>query len=124
MSGLNWDRLQREAERAYEDEARRRRKLGEQATADAEELADKVKRAGRRAADALQFTGDQSVYIMKGTVLLAHLPPSSMWNVVTTPEGSELQTLLLSPSRGEYVQGPCYKAGEWSWCGRGMPHGA
>jgi hypothetical protein len=114
---INWDRLQREAAAAYAKEAERRRKLGEAATADAEEL------AGRSASprDAIDQVADQSVYVYQGQVMLAHLPPSTMWSLVETPRGMELRTLLLSSTTRAYVPGPSWAPGEWNFVGRGHP---
>jgi hypothetical protein len=124
MSGVNFDRMEREAQEAYREQARRRQLAGERATAEAEELAHRLNRDGTAAKDAAGALADQSVYIYRGPILLAHLPASSMWTPVETDEGMALTTMLLSPSQGHYVAGPSFKAGEWTFCGRGTPDGS
>ena len=116
---INWERLRREAEEAYREEARRRQKIGEEATADAEELAARVRQ--KDGATAWGEVGEQDVYVYRGPVMLAHLPPSTLFNPTETPKGMALRTQLLSPSRGHYVEGPSWEPGEWTFAGRGHP---
>lgn len=121
MSEINWDKLQHEAEKAYEDEARRRRKAGEQATAEAEELAAALVRAGKVGAHGPDAAADQTVYAYRGPIMLGHFPPSTRWVAQETPEGMACQVLLFSLTEERYVFGPLYKPGEWTYCGRGLP---
>ena len=115
---INWERLRREAEEAYRKEAERRRKIGEQAMEDAEQLARKAEVERARGVDVV---ADQSVYVYNGPVMLAHLPASTLFNPTETPKGMALRTQLLSPSRGHYVEGPSWEPGEWTFAGRGHP---
>lgn len=134
MSRFDWDKLRRHAEQEYEKsgEGRRRREAGSQAAAQAEELAwwalhrpdtPPVSLGGFAgdpdAVRATALAADQSVYVYRHGVLLAHMPPSTIWNIVETPTGMELRTQLMSSSRGEYVGGPRWAPGEWTFCGRG-----
>lgn len=115
---INRDRLQREAEEHYRKEAERRRKIGERAMEDAEQLARKAEFERARGVDVV---ADQSVYVYNGKFMLAKLPPSSLFNPTETPKGMALRTQLLSPSQGHYVDGPSWEPGEWTFAGRGHP---
>ena len=115
---INWERLRREAEEHYRQEAERRRKIGEEAMEDAERLARKAEATRERGVDVV---ADQSVYVYNGKIMLAKLPPSSLFNPTETPKGMALRTQLLSPSRGHYVEGPSWEPGEWTFAGRGHP---
>lgn len=115
---INWERLRREAEEHYRNEAKRRRKLGDQARDDAEQLARKAEGERSRGVDVV---ADQSVYIYNGKIMLAKLPASSLFNPTETPKGMALRTQLLSRSRGHYVEGPSWEPGEWTFAGRGHP---
>ena len=133
-SELNWDRLRREAAEEYErsGQARRRRALGSQATAEAEELAWWAKHRpdaapvaiGVQDADAVRaaaLVADQAVYVYHGQILLAKLEPSTIWDCIPVDRGMRLQTILMSRSAGHYVAGPSWEPGEWTFCGRGHP---
>lgn len=130
MSEINWERLRRDAEREYAGEARRRQELGSNATAAAEELAWWVKNGpdaapvpvGPRGPDAMRaaaLAADQAVYVYCRGILVAKLEPSTIWNASEGPDGLHLETLLYSRSRNNYMPGPTWAPGEWTFCGRG-----
>ena len=115
---INWDRLRREAEEAYEKEAKRRQKIGDAAREDAERLARRAEATRERGVDVV---ADQSVYVYNGKVMLAHLPASTLFNPTETPKGMALRTQLLSPTLKHYVGGPSWEPGEWTFAVRGHP---
>lgn len=136
MSRIDWAELRRRAAAEYErsGEGRRRREAGSQAVAQAEELAWWARHRPDSApvalgggvgvdADAVLATAlaaDQSVYVYRGGVMLAHLEPSTIYEPVVTPAGMALRTLLQRRD-GSYMHGPEWAAGEWDFVGRGHP---
>ena len=130
---VNWDKLRREAIREYEErgEGKRRREAGSQAAAQAEELAWWAKHrpdgepvpigaVGPDAVRAAALVADQAVYVYRGPILLAKLEPSTQWDMVETPRGLKLVTLLAN-RQGSRGWGPEWEPGEWTFVGRGQP---
>lgn len=120
-SRINWDELNKKATKAYEKEAARRRKLGSQATEDAERLAYAARKKGLPDAQAAEEADDQSVWVYNRTLLVDHFPPSTLWNLVSGEDGMACEVQCFSPSRGHFVHAKTYKPGEWTWIGRSHP---
>ena len=71
-----------------------------------------------------QFTNevaDQSVYVYNGSVMVAHMPPSTRWELKERTLGMACECWGWSESRGRFEVVKTFEPGEWTFCGRGHP---
>ena len=64
---------------------------------------------------------DQSVYVYLGSVMIAHLPPNTRWDLQEEPGGQRLVVWSWSIQRNCYAVALEVPPGEWTYVGRGHP---
>jgi hypothetical protein len=81
----------------------------------------KVADEARKMQEVTEAVADQSVYVYKGDVMVAHMPSSTRWELRERPDGMACECWCWSESRGRFEAVKTFEPGEWTFCGRGHP---